>query len=268
MTTSTAMMIEIDGATIHVERTGRGEPPLVFVHGMCGGAWVWSDQVGRLSAGHECVAYDRRGHTRSSAGSTDHSTMHHAGDLVALIAELELDRPVIVGSSSGALITLEALHRSPELARGAVLSEPPLFSIDADVGPQLEARFDAEVAPAVERDGMPAATKAFLGVVAPGLWEQLDEQRRQRYRDNAELLFASLTAPPSPLTPADLARITVPTCVVAGRHSVPLRDVARAVADTMPNAEYVEFADANHATYVQAPAEFAATVEAFATSLR
>jgi pimeloyl-ACP methyl ester carboxylesterase len=36
----------------------------------------------------------------------------------------------------------------------------------------------------------------------------------------------------------------------------------------MPNAEYVEFADANHATYVQAPAEFAATVEAFATSLR
>jgi pimeloyl-ACP methyl ester carboxylesterase len=262
------MRIEIDDATIHVERTGRGEPPLVFVHGMCGGAWVWSDQVCRLAAEHECVAYDRRGHTRSSGGSRDHSTASHARDLIALIAELELDHPVIVGSSSGALITLEALFRSPELARGAVLSEPPVFCFGTDAWPRLEARFDAEVAPAVERDGVAAATEAFLGVVAPGLWEQLDEQRRQRYCDNAELLFASLSAPPSQLTAADLAGITTPTRVVAGRHSVPLRDVARAVADAMPHARYVEFADADHATYVQAPAEFAATVESFAAAVR
>jgi pimeloyl-ACP methyl ester carboxylesterase len=47
-----------------------------------------------------------------------------------------------------------------------------------------------------------------------------------------------------------------------------LRAVPRTLADTMPNASYVEFPDADHATYVQAPADLAATVRSFAESVR
>ncbi|MGE5460205.1 MAG: alpha/beta fold hydrolase, partial [Solirubrobacterales bacterium] len=59
--------VPVGGTELFVRETGSGTPVL-FVHGMCGDADVWSDQVSRLSDRFRCVAYDRRGHTRSPFG--------------------------------------------------------------------------------------------------------------------------------------------------------------------------------------------------------
>lgn len=261
--------IPVRDTTIHYERAGDGDPTLVFVHGMCGGAWAWEDQIARLSDRFTCVAYDRRGHSDSPAGSGDplegQSDQSHADDAAALIAALDLDRPVVVSSSGGAVVTVELLHRHPDLAAGAVLSEPPLFSIDPNAGRALVADVGPAIEQAVEAGSPPAAVDAFFEVVCPGLWNQLDNARKGRYRENAPMLFANFEARSSAVTVEDLREIDIPVLVLAGTTSHPsLRSTTRLLARSVPDARFIELEGSGHVTYAEKPAEFATAVTAFA----
>jgi pimeloyl-ACP methyl ester carboxylesterase len=245
---------------LYFERAGAG-PELVFVHGMCGGGWVWEDQVARLCDRFTCVTYDRRGHSRSEDDRGDQSDAAHADDLARLIEVLGLDRPIVVASSGGAVVATEFLHRYPTRVRGAVLSEPPLFSIEPSAGEEIRAMAQGPLSEAMRRGGPPAAVEAFFGIVAPTLWGRLDASRRDAYRANGSLLFATLEAQSTTVSVADLAACRVPTWVVVGAQTVPVFSrIARRLVDALPDGHLVELAGACHATYVEAPQAFAETV--------
>src|SRR5688572_5690855 len=96
--------VRLNGADLHYEVRGSG-PPALFVHGMCGDASVWDDQVDRLAGRFRCVTYDRRGHGRSSLGAVERRTVGlHGDDAAALIRALGLTPCLLVGSSGGARI--------------------------------------------------------------------------------------------------------------------------------------------------------------------
>jgi pimeloyl-ACP methyl ester carboxylesterase len=255
-----------NGTSLYVEQVGEG-PPLVFVHGMCGDARVWADQVDRLGDRYRCTTYDRRGHTRSPRTDVVESVELHADDLAALITTLELAPAVVVGSSGGARIALDLIRRYPELVRGAVLSEPPIGALAPEAFAALLSEVGPVVRQAAEADGPAAAVDAFFSAVCPGLWSRIDESDQDRYRDNAPMLFADLGMPSYEITPDDLAGILVPTLAVAGTRSHPaLREAAHTVARWLPDARYLEL-DCGHVTYAERPAEFARAVAAFAGEL-
>jgi pimeloyl-ACP methyl ester carboxylesterase len=84
--------INANGVKLYYEESGAG-PAMLFIHGMAGFAGVWSDQMARLGDTFRCVAYDRRGHTRSERGNITQETVElHADDAAALIHELGLAR--------------------------------------------------------------------------------------------------------------------------------------------------------------------------------
>ncbi len=258
------MDVQTNGTTLYAEQTGDG-PSLVFVHGMCGDGRVWADQVARLADRFRCTTYDRRGHTRSPRTDAIETVQLHADDLAGLIAALDLAPTIVVGSSGGARVTLDLMRRYPDLVRAAVLSEPPVGALAPDLFPSMI----GEVAPAVERaaetEGPRAAVDAFFGVICPGLWSQIDEARKDRYRDNAPMLSADLGMSPYEITEADVARIDVPTLVVAGAVSHPaLRTAALTLAGWLPDARYLEL-DCGHVTYAEQPEQFARAVAAFAS---
>ncbi|MDE3131691.1 MAG: alpha/beta hydrolase [Acidobacteriota bacterium] len=260
------MDVPANGTTLYAEQAGDG-PSLVFVHGMCGDARVWSGQVERLRGRFHCVTYDRRGHTRSARTDTAESVELHADDLAGLIEALELAPCVVVGSSGGARIVVDFIRRYPALVRGAVASEPPIGAL----APEAFAAMIGEVGPAVKRAAdagdARAAVDAFFEVICPGLWSAIDEQTKDRYRENALMLFADLGMPPYQLTESDAATITAPTVVIGGTHSNPaLLGAARTLADWLPNSRYVEL-DCGHVTYAERPDEFARTVAEFAAAL-
>jgi 3-oxoadipate enol-lactonase len=257
---------EIRGTTIHHEQAGEG-PDLLFVHGMCGDARVWTGQVERLADRFTCTTYDRRGHSRSPRGDAPESDATHADDAAALIEALDL-APVVVASSGGARITTELLRRRPDLVRGAVLSEPPLLSLD----PEAAAPFRDELVPLVEaalaRGGPEAAVDAFFAFVCPGLWARIDEATKDRYRANAPAMLAELEAPPNRITTEDLAAVSTPVLVLRGAASHPtLRSIAGTLARSLPDARFVEIPDCGHVTYVEQPEAFAAAVTAFAREI-
>jgi 3-oxoadipate enol-lactonase len=257
----------IRGTTIHHEQSGDG-PDLLFVHGMCGDADVWAGQVQRLADRFTCTTYDRRGHSRSPRGDAPESDGVHADDAAALVEALELDPVVVVASSGGARISTELLRRRPDLVRGAVLSEPPLFSID----PGAAAPFIEELVPLVESAladrGPEAAVDAFFAFVCPGLWARVDETTKDRYRANAPAMLAELEAPPNRITVEDLAGVSTPALVLSGAESHPaFRSIAGTLARSLPDARFVDIEGSGHVTYAEQPDRFAAAVSAFAREM-
>lgn len=257
---------KINGTTLYYEDTGEGTA-LLFIHGMCGDASVWADQVARLAPRFRCVAYDRRGHSRSPLGEiTQRTVALHADDAAQLIGTLGLAPCVLVGSSGGARVALDIVRRYPELLAGAVLSEPPVFDLVPEGG---AAAFVGRIRPVVEaamaRGGPEAAVDAFFGMICPGLWAALPEARRAvPYRANARELFGDLSMPAYSVTRADLARISRPCLIVRGSQSDPaLRRVAGVLAENIPGSQLVELEGSGHVTYFERPAAFAEAVETF-----
>jgi non-heme chloroperoxidase len=91
-----------DGTQIYYKEWGNGLP-IVFSHGWPLNADVWDDQMMFMaSRGFRCVAFDRRGHGRSSQpwDGNDYDTF--AGDLSEIIVALDLKSATLVGHSAGA----------------------------------------------------------------------------------------------------------------------------------------------------------------------
>ncbi len=258
------MDVQTNGTTLCAEQAGDG-PSLIFVHGMCGDARVWADQVERLSDRFRCTTYDRRGHTRSPRTDVTETVELHADDLAGLITALDLAPTIVVGSSGGARVALDLIRRHPHLVRGAVLSEPPVGALAPDLFPSMIGEVAPAVQHAAETEGPRSAVDAFFAAICPGLWSRIDDSVKDRYRDNASMLFADLGMPPYQITQDDIARINVPTLVIAGAVSHPaLRTAAQTLAGWLPDARYLEL-DCGHVTYAEQPEQFARAVTAFAS---
>jgi pimeloyl-ACP methyl ester carboxylesterase len=258
--------VSVNGTQLSFDESGQGQHVL-FIHGMCGDASVWADQMRRLSPRFHTVAYDRRGHSRSPLGSITQQTVElHADDAAQLIIELKLAPCIVVGSSGGARIAVDVVRRYPRLVQRAVFSEPPLTALDPEGGKAFMQQLRPAIEDAIARGGPRSAVDAFFEIMCPGLWQALPESRRDvPYRANAAALLSDLAMPPYLVTPADLAQIQLPCLVIRGSESAPaLRAIAGILAESIPHARLVELQGSGHVTYFEKPAEFAAVIESFA----
>jgi pimeloyl-ACP methyl ester carboxylesterase len=256
--------VEVDGVQLHYEISGAG-PPLVFVHGMCGRGEVWAGQVERLSDEFTCVIYDRRGHGKSTDGGVTHTVPLHGDDFAALVPALDLPPVIYVGSSGGARIGVDVVLRHPEVLAGAVLSEPPIFSLNPERAKEFMGRVVPAVQPRLDAGDLRGAVDAFFEIVCPGLWALLDDADKEPYRQSGPMLVADLGQPPFVVTPDDLAGVRLPLLAIAGLDSDPfLQGTPRVIASSVPSAELVEFPDCGHVTYAEQPDAFADAVRGFA----
>jgi non-heme chloroperoxidase len=94
---------------LHVREWGKPDgPPILFIHGWSQNHLCWTRQYdSKLASEFRLVAYDLRGHGMSEAPlEPGHYTDGKlwADDVAAIIAELHLDRLVLVGWSYGAFV--------------------------------------------------------------------------------------------------------------------------------------------------------------------
>jgi pimeloyl-ACP methyl ester carboxylesterase len=102
-----------DGVRLAIRDSGGEGKAVVLVHGLGFGQRSWDRVAPRLSAsGLRVVTYDQRGHGASDV-SEDYPPSAFDEDLMAVLGELELEDPILVGHSLGATIALEhaASHR-------------------------------------------------------------------------------------------------------------------------------------------------------------
>jgi pimeloyl-ACP methyl ester carboxylesterase len=117
--------IDVPGARLHVVERGQG-PALLLVHGLAGQLCHFTfGIVDELATQYRVVAVDRPGSGYSVRSSGASAALGAQADvLAALIDQLGLKRPLVVGHSLGGAVALALAQRHPERVAGLVLLAP------------------------------------------------------------------------------------------------------------------------------------------------
>ncbi|CAI0972300.1 alpha/beta fold hydrolase [Serratia grimesii] len=112
--------------TLSWREAGHGRP-VVLLHGISSGSASWIKQFNdhELADGHRLLAWDAPGYGGSLPLTVSQpDATAYAAALAALVAELQLDQPLIVGHSLGALIGSAYAAGYPDGLCGLVLADP------------------------------------------------------------------------------------------------------------------------------------------------
>ena len=258
----------VNGTSLYYDDVGEG-PPLLFIHGTVTDASSWAGQIERLSSSFRCIAYDRRGSSRSPWGvPAEAETNIDAVDASVLIRQLQAVPSVVVATSAGGRIALELMVSYPDLLAGAVLSEPTAFELDPADHSTFDIAVQSAVHDALAKEGPRAAVERFAIEIDPVEWASASDDERERRRANHAALLRLMSSTPKLLTLRHLEGIKVPCVVVVGTetHDV-FRRIAAVLASTIPGARLVEFPGSGHQTYANQPEDFARVIREFTASV-
>ena len=119
--------VSVDGVKIHYYRTSEEKPPLVLLHGLTDNGLCWERLALKLENLYDLVLIDARGHGLSDAPESGYHPEDHAADVAAVISELGLQTPALIGHSMGAMTAIVAAANYPHLIGGVLLEDPPLL---------------------------------------------------------------------------------------------------------------------------------------------
>ena len=92
---------------------------LVFIHGSGSDSGVWSNQYGKLYKQFNIAAINLPGHGKSD-GAGAQSASGYVEHLEEMLCSLKLDKPVLIGHSLGAAVSLLYAARHPDAVLGVV----------------------------------------------------------------------------------------------------------------------------------------------------
>jgi pimeloyl-ACP methyl ester carboxylesterase len=134
-----------DGVTLHALEWSREGTPLVFLHGFSNEAHVWDDAAPAVAPYYRTLAFDLRGHGDSDRDPEQrYDYDFHVADLESALAELGIDRLVLVGHSLGGRIAMRFAGKCPDRLAGLVI---------VDSAPELDVRGTVRISVDLQRGG-------------------------------------------------------------------------------------------------------------------
>ncbi|MGW1199492.1 alpha/beta fold hydrolase [Streptomyces sp. NPDC002536] len=120
----------VHGTRLNIERLGDAGPPaVVCLHGLAADSlatYYFTVAPGIAAAGHSVVMYDQRGHGRSERPPAGYRLEDFTADLLAVLDDLGIHRPVLVGNCFGGSVALDFAAHHPDRVAGLVLVESVL----------------------------------------------------------------------------------------------------------------------------------------------
>ncbi|HEV7976292.1 alpha/beta hydrolase [Amycolatopsis sp.] len=117
--------IRTDGLRLHVLDYGGDNPPLLILPGITSPAITMDFVARRLTDLVRTVVLDIRGRGLSDSAPS-YTLNDYAADAEAVITDLGLDRPLVLGHSMGARIAAVTAARGRRCLRGTIIVDPPL----------------------------------------------------------------------------------------------------------------------------------------------
>lgn len=243
------LSVERDGVRLAVADEGEGTP-VVLLHGLTATRrYVVMGSKVLERGGHRVIAYDARGHGRSSPAPTPGAYGYEtlAEDLRAVLDARGVERAVLAGASMGAHTLLRFALDAPERVAGIVVITPAYDPVTIDE-PRRMAYWD-RLADGLRDGGIPGFVAANEVGRMPGAWQEtvrkVIEQRLAQHERLDAIVDALRAVPRSrPFeTLHDLAELDgIPAVVVADRDEAdpghPLA-VGEAYAAAIPGASLV-----------------------------
>jgi pimeloyl-ACP methyl ester carboxylesterase len=239
------------------EERGAGAP-VVFVHGLTFSRQTWSPILDRLAGRCRCIAVDLPGHG-GSAGLP--RSLDEAGRRVhALLIDLGIERPIVVGHSMGGIEV--TMYAATFPASGVVTVDQPL-----DIRPF--ARLLQQIAPALKGPQFAAAFEPIRQSIGVELLPEpirTATRATQTIRQDVVLAYWQpiFHRPPDELQAlVDEAsrRIAVPYLAVFGHRLAD--DERTALRDRLPGLELEEWPDRGHMVHLMEPDRFAHRLATF-----
>lgn len=248
---------QADGTTIVYDVTGDG-PAVVFLHGLTNRRQAWDPVVALLASRFTCVRLDFRGHGASSAAS-DYGMPWFVSDVRAVVEQLSLDHPAIVGHSLGASVA--AVYAAVHDARAVVCVDESLRFGDfaARIQPlagdlrgerPMEAMMEFErglqLEPYAGIAELEQRVLAFDPVVVLATWAAAMDTPPQQLTELSEALLPQVTAP-----------------LLCLHGSPPPADYAAWLTALATRAQVEVWDGTGHLLHLVDPERFAARVAAF-----
>jgi pimeloyl-ACP methyl ester carboxylesterase len=238
----------VSGVALSASQAGEGIP-VVLLHGLTATRrYVVMGSRSLERSGHHVIAYDARGHGRSSPAADPAAYGYEllAQDLLAVLDALALPRAVLAGASMGAHTMLHLALTQPERVAGLVLITPS-FDPDSPRNEHELTGWDA-LAHGLREGGVDGFVRAYdFDKVPDAMRATIETVLRQRLAAHEHPLAVAdaLEAVPRshPFERIEqLAALDVPTVVVGSRDEAdaghPLA-VAERYAATIPGAQLV-----------------------------
>jgi pimeloyl-ACP methyl ester carboxylesterase len=129
------MRLACPGVDIAYDDTGSDADTVVLLHGLGSARSTWHPLVGSVAQRARVLAVDQRGHGDSSHAPGTYTLPHYVADAIAVCDAVTNPPVVMVGHSLGAVVAASAARLRPDLVRGVLLEDPPLYRGDS-VDPQ------------------------------------------------------------------------------------------------------------------------------------
>ena len=252
-----------DGLALHVREWGPPDgPPVLFIHGWSGNHMCWRHQVdSALVEEFRVVALDLRGHGMSDrpldAGRYQDARLW-AADIAAVIDQLNLDRPTLVGWSYGGFVICDYLRAYGESAVSAINFVGAAVNLNErfdDIGPAFVSN-----APAGADPDLPTRIAALRRFWRSMSADPLDST------DFETGLCGSVSVPPQVLgalisrqidSDPVLAQTTVPILVSHGRQDqIVLPSMAEHILQACPTAQASWYDRVGHVPFAEDPSRF------------
>jgi pimeloyl-ACP methyl ester carboxylesterase len=284
--------VDIGGARLFVEILGpewvlegeelRRRPTLVALHGGPGvDGTKLRHQAAHLADVAQIVVPDQRGHGRSDRGAPeDWNLARWAADVVALCEVLEIDRPVVMGTSFGGFVAQKYASEYPDHPGGLVLvSCGARYPARDEAVERARAIGGSEAAEAMRRDIEEVSEESaaeWSRVLGPLMslkagsdpdYERLEALRIRTMEVNFHHHRGEARG--MDLQPG-LRRVRCPTLVLVGKHDpiVPV-EMGQEIVDAIPEglARLVSVPNAAHELFVDNPDVVYGEIRAFVRRL-
>ena len=234
-----------DGVDLYYEVHGQG-PTILLTHGYSATSRMWEPNIAALSANHQLVTWDMRGHGRTAypADPAAYTEANTTADMAALLDHVGAEKAVIGGLSLGGYMSMAFYKSYPERVRALLI---------IDTGPGF--RNDQ--------------ARADWNVIAMNAAKRYDKGLDQRPEDGAEVVLSNhrssdglAGAARGMLTQHDpsvidtLPRIKVPALVIVGDQDLPFLNATDYMAAKIPGAAKLVIPNARHAANIDQPEIF------------
>jgi pimeloyl-ACP methyl ester carboxylesterase len=194
---------------LHYIEQGQGQP-LILLHGNGESCDYFEHQIPCFSKDYRVIAIDTRGHGKSPRGDKPFTIKQFAEDLYDFMDAKGITKANILGFSDGGNIALEFALKHPERIEKLILNGANLFPSGVKPLYQWPIEIGYRIA------------KMF-------------SKKSSKAKQNAELLGLMVNEPH--IDPSELARLTIPVLVIAGKKDMIKESHTRLIYKSLPDAQ-------------------------------
>jgi 3-oxoadipate enol-lactonase len=248
--------VNTDGGKLFYEIAGKGDN-IVLLHDGMVNCLIWDEQFQVLAKNYRVVRYDRRGYGKSSDPQVKYS---HIDDLYQVFTQLNIDKAVLFGMSSGGGLAIDFTLKYPEKVKGLVLVgavvggfgyTSHMTTRGGNFNPQT---LNSDPEKTIKYFIMDDPYEIYSGNTAAK--EKVLKLLPYLGRDNRVP-----TRPPDRVAVRFLSEIKVPTLILVGEFDIPdVHAHAGAINAGIPNSKREIIPKSGHLTPIEQPELFNASV--------